>query len=377
MNKLLFGAAVMGITVSIASTAVYAATNPKMTISTENKSTGLPYNVADGIETELPVSGDFFSIKNISNSNEYTEKKFSITSASTKEVDAKLVLTAEIVGNSQYSTLDYYDIKLADNEGNYIYNCEDESETGKTELEIELGKFNSSFNPDKKEYILYCKVNPEVSQEVAKSDAVNSKLALSLKVTPLARVLSTQTQAPTSVSGVSLSPATDAPSAPTATAEADGYTEKTYVCGKDIEPGRYLVDGNAKIKITHKADNEVKEFVVTDGTVGDFEGVEKFLVILEKGDTVTVGSLVPGKKAEVHFTNASVKESPSPSPKATAAASSTSKNNTSSKTSATASKTTNPKTGDDGIAIPAIFTVMILSAGFVGALEVLKRKNLG
>lgn len=383
MNKLLYGSALVCIAASLTAAAAFAASNSKVTITVGNKSTGLPYNVADGVTAELPLSGDFFSLAGASSTSEYIEKEFTVTSVTgnLRPVDISLFLTAVSSDNPDYSAIDYYDMKVADSEGNYIYNTEDDGVGATTAATINLGSFNNSFSSESKKYTLYYRVSAEASAVIDKTEA--SKLKITVHATPKAAeaAASPATAAPNnggSSAGTTVVPtaAPTAASAPTATAAAGELSSKTYVCGKDIKPGRYLVTGSAKVSIKDKDGNIIKEAIVSEGSLDNDGKPSKFVVSLSDGDVVTVTSLVPGTKAKVDFISTSPETSPSPSPKAAAADSSKSK--TKATASATpAAKSTNPKTGDNSVAIPALIAVMLMSAGFIGALEFLKRRNIG
>ena len=389
LNKILFGVTLAGISAAIASTAVLAAPNSKIIITVGDKDTQLTYNVASGVTAELPLDSDVFSITSANSTAEYTEKEFSLTSAkgNSRPVDIKLVFTSQSGEELEYSALEYYDIKIADENGEYIYNCEEDELTDVSRNEIDLGTFNTQFTSETKNYTLYYKLNPEASSDIAKSDAAKLKIVVEATeeantvtaVSPATAAPATSKPTTGTVGGgtTNVSTATPAP-VPTATVDPDELSEKTYVCGKDIDPGKYLVEGNASITIKDSKGKLLKEVVVSDGSLGDFGGVEKFLVTLEKGDTITVKALVPDVKASVDFKSVSTSPSASPKPTATAkaaAASSSSKNSSSKNSSSTSSKTTNPKTGDNSVAVPALIAVMLMSGGFVGGLEVLKRRN--
>lgn len=125
----------------------------------------------------------------------------------------------------------------------------------------------------------------------------------------------------------------------------------TKTVGVDIPADRYAVKGNGKLTVT-SANGMVKfESVITDAT-------GTAVVLLEKGDIIKISSADGGDTAKLSFSKAAT-DAQAPA------------------TVTGAPNKTNPKTDDSSMGIGMTLGVIVLVAGAVVGLEILKRKKNG
>ena len=140
-----------------------------------------------------------------------------------------------------------------------------------------------------------------------------------------------------------------------------------YICGEDIDPGRYTMTGNGKVHV-YTENGELKSTIALKDKNSSANGVEEYLINLTNGEKIKVES-------ETKFTPYTA--TATAKPKATSTASSSTKATTkptaTPKTTAKPSKN-NPKTGDN-TPIVALVSVGILAAGAFVFIEIKKRKN--
>lgn len=400
MNKIYICAAVAAVSISMG--AAYAATTvSNVSIKTGTKNLSYTYVIEGEQESAKSIKALFNDFKDVTETK--TVERFEVSSKTDEKdpVYLRLRLTLDkALEGLEYSPLDYYSFTIKDADGELIYSTDDAelSEPEAVEKEIPLGVFNTSYTEDVRILnIEYC-INSEVERNIDPDyvDDIDVMLVSSLYTSDEEPPIAVQpavtlkpqyaieTKAPEQASEAVETPvasATETPQASEAPAATEQPKEKKVICGEDIEAGRYVVTGNANVKITTADGDIISETTVTDGADESIKGVKQFITSLENGDVITITPISDDIKAVVNFdrTNSGTKS--------TTAASSTTNNNTSSKkgsssaakttssTAKTSAAKTNPKTGDDGYATLSLVSIMCVCAGAVGGLEIVKRKK--
>lgn len=400
MNKLYICAAVSAVSISIGAASAAAAVS-NVSIKTGTKNLSYTYVIEGDQESAKSIKALFNDFEGVSVSP--SMERFEVSSKTDEKdpVYLRLRLTLDSAPEGlEYSPLDYYSFTIKDADGEVLYSTEDSelSETDAVEKEIPLGVFNTSYAEDVRILNIEYNINSEVEQYIDPeyvedldvmlvSSLYTSDEDIPAAMLPVATLkpnFEIATKAPEQSSGTTTenpdAGETAAPQASEAPAETEQPKEKKVICGEDIEAGRYVVTGNANVKITTADGDIISETTVTDGTDESIKGVKQFITSIEDGDVITITPISDDIKAVVNFdrTNSGTKS--------TTASSSTTKNNNSSKTgtsstakptsaSKTSSSKTNPKTGDDGYATLSLISLMCVSGGAVGVLEVVKRKK--
>lgn len=295
-----------------------------------------------------------------------TPIKLTVTSDSASGDVMEVFLRLTVGDGQDYTVLDNYDFKITDSSNTVIYDSDvsEKAKEGDTSKEISLAVINKIYTEETKDFTIVYKLD----ENAASSDAPTVELASRIykdkvvydSAVPTAIPTAVPTAEPTPVPALNLStPAPEATEAPTAEApqetEVPEKKEKLIVCGTDIEPGRYIVSGNAKVTLLDESGNKVGEATVTDGKTDGVEGVKRFAINLSKGDIVKLEPIADGVKASVDFQKTN-----------TTAVSSDG-------TPAISSKS-NPKTGDN-TTVNAMIALMAASALSAAGLEVFKRKR--
>lgn len=400
MNKLYICAAVSAVSISIGAASAAAAVS-NVSIKTGTKNLSYTYVIEGDQESAKSIKALFNDFEGVSVSP--SMERFEVSSKTDEKdpVYLRLRLTVDSAPEGlEYSPLDYYSFTIKDADGEVLYSTEDSelSETDAVEKEIPLGVFNTSYAEDVRILNIEYNINSEVEQYIDPeyvedldvmlvSSLYTSDEDIPAAMLPVATLkpnFEIATKAPEQSSGTTTenpdAGETAAPQASEAPAATEQPKEKKVICGEDIEAGRYVVTGNANVKITTADGDIISETTVTDGTDESIKGVKQFITSIEDGDVITITPISDDIKAVVNFdrTNSGTKS--------TTASSSTTKNNNSSKTgtsstakptsaSKTSSSKTNPKTGDDGYATLSLISLMCVSGGAVGVLEVVKRKK--
>lgn len=366
-----------------------------VSIKTDTKSLSYTY-VIDGDEVSAKSIKTLFEGIDTATS-EITQKNLEITSKTDEKdpIYLRLRLVVDnVTSDTDYSPLDYYIFTVKDESGDVLYTTEDELLSSPTALEkdIPLGVFNTSYDLDSRDLIIEYSVNEEVEPNVNPEDVSGMDIML------VTGIYSENDNVPEAMLPVTLIPnATAAPEAVTAAPEQESEQpteapteipqetekpkEKKVICGEDIDPGRYVVTGNANVKITTADGDIISETTVTDSEDGSIKGVKQFITSIENGDVITITPISEDIKAVVNFdkTNSGTKSTTAASSTSSTSAPRSTTRPASSSSSSTSSKSTsksNPKTGDDSLATISLISIMCLSGGAVGVLEVVKRKKV-
>jgi hypothetical protein len=292
-------------------------------------------------------------------------------SAGAKPVEMKLRLSMPQESTMQpamtaddYSALEYYNIKITDDEGKVIYPKEDNNIKDKTAYrDISLGTLNKLSGSESQKYNVEVSVNKEFNRASVKRAA--EKLDWSIvsntyvqQSTP-APVPSESTITPAPL--VTVVPATQTP-APNVSENKNGVITVSageYICGEDIPQGRYTMTGSGKVRV-YKEGGGLKATVVLKNKGDKANGSEEYIINLLDGEKVVADS-------EIKLTpNASATPTPKSTKSSTVKATATPKAGTNSKT--------NPKTGD-AAPIALVSIVGILAIGAVVVIEIKKRRE--
>lgn len=381
MKKLYLCAAVVSAAVVFTTSPAMAADNSIKADLGKNSVTLTYTNTA--IENTTDASKLMKNFSGMKESDNYATETLTVTSIKTtgsEPIEVLIKLSDNNPGaNNDASVLDYYNFKITDASGEIVYDTAEEGKTdsGVTEKYISLGEFNKGFSKDTKTYNVSCKIDKDVKAAVKSADNLVIELATApIEAPTQAPVVTDAPEENTVTAEVTEEPAPTEEAtelgteAPAETLTPDAPVKSTIkTVGKDIDAGRYIVSGNANIKITDKNGKLKSEEVVTDGTLSkDAKGVKQFIVNLNDGDIITITPLEGQEKAPVSFEKTN-----------TTAAASTDKNKSKTNTAKTAaeSKKSNPKTGDTGMAVGMIFGIMAVCGMGYGALEFLKRRSKG
>ena len=376
MKKVLSGmiAAVMTICMSVS---VFASPNSSVSIkNNDSKSTPVTYEYApDQLgETVRSIKPLMTKLDDLSKQSSVVQTlTISSESAEGDPVDFKLRLSmSEKMSNDvkpealktpspdEYNALNYYNIKVTDSNNKLIYK------------DIPLGTMNSSANTENK----IINVTVSVNKSLKNSDA--AQYAEKLDWSIVSSVKKTETaetpKATEEVAKETTAPTTEVTAKettnPSVKEDKNGVVtlaQGEYICGEDIDPGRYTMTGNGKVHV-YTENGELKSTIALKDKNSSANGVEEYLINLTDGEKIKVES-------ETKFTPYTA--TATAKPKATSTASSSTKATTkptaTPKTTAKPSKN-NPKTGDN-TPIVALVSVGILAAGAFVFIEIKKRKN--
>lgn len=264
--------------------------------------------------------------------------------------DEKPEAIAATPSPDEISALDYYNIKITDRDGNVIYTYEDDESAGggETYKDMPLGTLNVSDSSENKIFNLTISVNKDMDKNSIADEA--EKLDWQI------------------VSDIAIIPTEEAKPQTQSTPKADSKDTVTlekgeYICGKDIEPGRYTMTGNGKVHV-YATDGALKSTIaLKDKDDETSNGVAEYIINLAEDEKVVVDDVA-------NFTPySSAKATATPKGTATPKATATPK------TSATTQPTdkSNPKTGDSA---PIIGVSILAIAALAGAaLIVIKKKK--
>lgn len=285
----------------------------------------------------------------------------------------------------EYSALEYYNIKITDASDNIIYSYENEkSESGKTTYkDIPIGILNKTMEAENKIINITVSVNKDVKTSSVEKYA--NKLDWSIVSDTDFEVESTPTPVPTIV--VTATPEiilpnttviptiapTIAPSiTPTATSsvkeDKNGVvtlSKGEYLCGKDIDAGRYTMTGDGKVHV-YTSEGVLKSTIALKNKKSSANGVEEYVINLLEGEKISVESDTEFEP----YTAERATSKPTSTPKATSKTST----NSAKATSTPAATKSNPKTGDTA----PILGIVCLGVAAVGAFvffEIKKRKE--
>lgn len=262
----------------------------------------------------------------------------------------------EALTQSERDALAYYDIKIADSNGEILYS-EDNGDYKEGNRDIPLGVFNKLADTESKTYDITISVNKELDKASVKNDADKLDWSVVSDVyIPTVEVTPTPVPVMTSVPTI-------VPSSGTVENKNGVITFSAgeYLCGKDIPAGRYVMSGSGKVRV-YSSEGTVKSTVALKNKGESINGVEEYIVNLADGEKLSA-------EADITLTPHTSKATATPKPTKTPSAS---------KATATpkagASGKTNPKTGDIApIAIVSIIGIMSIAA--VIFIEIKKRNQ--
>lgn len=280
-----------------------------------------------------------------------------------KSASAVMPEPALTYSQDEYSALNYYNITITDAEGNNIYSYEDETEeiNDSAYKDISLGMLNQEKGAESKIFNITLSVNKDLDKDSIAEHA--KKLDWSIVSDASVQVRGEDLRE----SGIS-----SETSAPINTSNKDdeeiNLSAGEYLCGKDIEPGRYTMTGSGKVHV-YAEDGALKTTIaLKKEDDSSANGVSEYLINLQDGERVVLES-------DVQFTpyNAS---KVTPKPKSTASPQSTAKVGANVKATSAPKENTknNPKTGDV-ISISGIISLAVLAVGAFVFIEIKKRKE--
>lgn len=269
----------------------------------------------------------------------------------------------------EYSALDYYNIQVTDTQGNVVYSYEEEPENediSRTYKDIPLGVLNKTKSAENKIFNITLSINKSLNKSSIAENA--EKLDWSIvsdiyiEETPIP-----MTPAPAVT--VTSEPETQTTESPASVQEDKNgvitLASGEYICGTDIEEGRYTMTGEGKVHVYTSKDELKSTIALKKANDTSANGVEEYVINLSDGEKIVVESaitLTPYTAAEATSTPKATKTpSSSSSVKATA-------------TPAASSSKSNPKTGDNAPLLGITFLGIIAVGAFV-YIEIRKRKH--
>lgn len=275
----------------------------------------------------------------------------------------------------QYSALEYYNIQITDTKGNIIYSYEEDEkdEQQKTYKDIPLGVLNSSSKSENKIFNITLSINKDLKKSsIAKSA---EKLDWSI-VSDTYIDVPAQTIAPQiTVTAAPEAQPTDKPSSSVKEDKNGVITlaKGEYLCGSDIEPGRYTMTGDGKVHV-YTSEGVLKTTIaLKDKDDTSSKGVDEYIINLLEGEKVAVES----DTQFTPYTAAKATSSPKPtsSPKASASPKATSKTSaTATPKAAAANNKNNPKTGDR-TPIVGVSALGMIALGAFAFITIKKRRE--
>lgn len=276
----------------------------------------------------------------------------------------------------EYSALDYYNILITDTKGNVIYSYEEEEDKENEEQlkykDIPLGVLNMTGNSENRIFNITLSVNKELNKSSVSKNA--SKLDWSIvsspceKETPAPSPTAPAPEAtPSSSVTVTEAPKPQMTSEPSSSVNEDKngvitLSKGEYLCGKDIDEGRYTMTGNGKVHV-YTSEGVLKATIALKSKDDkSSNGVDEYVINLSEGEKINV-------EDETKFTPYSASRTTS-SPKATSSA----KPKSSPSPKPSSSGKNNPKTGDSAPII-AVTALAIAAAGAFTYIEIKKRKQ--
>ena len=295
MKKVLSGmiAAVMTICMSVS---VFASPNSSVSIkNNDSKSTPVTYEYApDQLgETVRSIKPLMTKLDDLSKQSSVVQTlTISSESAEGDPVDFKLRLSmSEKMSNDvkpealkspspdEYNALNYYNIKVTDSNNKLIYSyANDDSKTDNgTYKDIPLGTMNSSANTENK----IINVTVSVNKSLKNSDA--AQYAEKLDWSIVSSVKKTETaetpKATEEVAKETTAPTTEVTAKettnPSVKEDKNGVVtlaQGEYICGEDIDPGRYTMTGNGKVHV-YTENGELKSTIALKDKNSSANGV--------------------------------------------------------------------------------------------------------
>lgn len=275
----------------------------------------------------------------------------------------------------QYSALEYYNIQITDTKGNVIYSYEEDekNEQQKTYKDIPLGVLNSSSRSENKIFNITLSINKDLKKSSIAKNA--EKLDWSI-------VSDTYIDVPAQTAAPQITVTTAPDPQPTDKQQSSVKEDKNgvitlakgeYLCGSDIEPGKYTMTGDGKVHV-YTSEGVLKTTIaLKDKDDTSSKGVDEYLINLLEGEKVAVES----DTQFTPYTAAKATSSPKPtsSPKVSASPKTASKTSaTATPKAAAANNKNNPKTGDSA-PIVGVSALGIIALGAFAFITIKKRKE--
>ena len=275
----------------------------------------------------------------------------------------------------QYSALEYYNIQITDTKGNVIYSYEEDekNEQQKTYKDIPLGVLNSSSRSENKIFNITLSINKDLKKSSIAKNA--EKLDWSI-VSDTYIDVPAQTAAPQITVTAAPDPQPTDKQQSSVKEDKNGVitlAKGEYLCGSDIEPGRYTMTGDGKVNV-YTSEGVLKTTIaLKDKDDTSSKGVDEYLINLLEGEKVAVES----DTQFTPYTAAKATSSPKPtsSPKVSASPKTASKTSaTATPKAAAANNKNNPKTGDSA-PIVGVSALGIIALGAFAFITIKKRKE--
>lgn len=275
----------------------------------------------------------------------------------------------------QYSALEYYNIQITDTKGNVIYSYEEDekNEQQKAYKDIPLGVLNSSSRSENKIFNITLSINKDLKKSSIAKNA--EKLDWSI-VSDTYIDVPTQTAAPQITVTAAPDPQPTDKQQSSVKEDKNGVitlAKGEYLCGSDIEPGRYTMTGDGKVHV-YTSEGVIKTTIaLKDKNDTSSKGVDEYLINLLEGEKVAVES----DTQFTPYTAAKATSSPKPtsSPKVSASPKTASKTSaTATPKAAAANNKNNPKTGDSA-PIVGVSALGIIALGAFAFITIKKRKE--
>lgn len=275
----------------------------------------------------------------------------------------------------QYSALEYYNIQITDTKGNVIYSYEEDekNEQQKTYKDIPLGVLNSSSRSENKIFNITLSINKDLKKSSIAKNA--EKLDWSI-------VSDTYIDVPAQTAAPQITVTATPDPQPTDKQQSSVKEDKNgvitlakgeYLCGSDIEPGKYTMTGDGKVHV-YTSEGVLKTTIaLKDKDDTSSKGVDEYLINLLEGEKVAVES----DTQFTPYTAAKATSSPKPtsSPKVSASPKTASKTSaTATPKAAAANNKNNPKTGDSA-PIVGVSALGIIALGAFAFITIKKRKE--
>ena len=275
----------------------------------------------------------------------------------------------------QYSALEYYNIQITDTKGNVIYSYEEDekNEQQKTYKDIPLGVLNSSSRSENKIFNITLSINKDLKKSSIAKNA--EKLDWSI-VSDTYIDVPAQTVAPQITVTAAPDPQPTDKQQSSVKEDKNGVIKLAkgeYLCGSDIEPGKYTMTGDGKVHV-YTSEGVLKTTIaLKDKDDTSSKGVDEYLINLLEGEKVVVES----DTQFTPYTAAKATSSPKPtsSPKVSASPKTASKTSaTATPKAAAANNKNNPKTGDSA-PIVGVSALGIIALGAFAFITIKKRKE--
>lgn len=275
----------------------------------------------------------------------------------------------------QYSALEYYNMQITDTNGNVIYSYEEDekNEQQKTYKDIPLGVLNSSSRSENKIFNITLSINKDLKKSSIAKNA--EKLDWSI-VSDTYIDVPAQTAAPQITVTAAPDPQPTDKQQSSVKEDKNGVitlAKGEYLCGSDIEPGRYTMTGDGKVHV-YTSEGVLKTTIaLKDKDDTSSKGVDEYLINLLEGEKVAVES----DTQFTPYTAAKATSSPKPtsSPKVSASPKTASKTSaTATPKAAAANNKNNPKTGDSA-PIVGVSALGIIALGAFAFITIKKRKE--